>query len=395
MTKHENRRVLWIAVPALIVLAAPALCTSADITRCKRQTAGAPSNHVSLTYPYHAGKLSFPQDEGKHLQSEWPFTLIEWNAHYIHLTAEDGSTYFLFTTFVTYDPIEKILRGIFPHTISTLIDLTNGKTYHHRDMRKLKRFARGHADVETAKGDYFKWKGKDKPFQYDFHVAWHDSQVDYSADLAIKMVKPPLVVNGTGYIQLPKGHSGYYSQTRLKAAGHLTINGARKKVTGIQWIDRQWLGTSFVGNIHYSYEWWALQLDNNEEAIMFRIWDINSDAIAMTLLEINHADGKREHVDGFTLTDLPSGWHLSAPQTGWDLTIVPALKGQHTWHSCKITGTIKGKPVTGVGTAELARKVVRELLKELSQQSGRSDGWRCSRTLSRRCLALHLQGAPR
>ncbi len=370
MMRNETHRFQLAAVLGLMLLAAPNRYTSAQIAHGKGQRANTPANSASFTYPYHAGKLSFPRDEGKHLQSEWPMTLIEWNAHYVHLTAEDGSRYFLFTTFVTYDPIEKLLGGVFPHAISTLIDLTNGKTYHHRDMRRLKRFAEGHADAETAKGDYFKWKGKDKPFQYDFHVAWQDSQIDYCVDLALEMVKPPLVVNGTGYIQLPKGHSGYYSQTRLKATGHLTINGARKKVTGIQWVDRQWLGASFVDNIQYSYEWWALQLDNNEEAILFRIWDISSDAIAMTLLEINHADGKREHIDEFTLTDLPSGWHLSAPQAGWDLTIVPALKGPQTWQSCNVMGTIKGKHVAGVATAELARKIVRELLGKLSLRAG-------------------------
>ena len=374
MTRHETRRFAWSALPALMLLVAPALGPSAEPLPAEEQVVGVSPKHELLTYPYHAGKLSFPRDEGKHSQSEWPFTLIEWNAHYFHLTAEDGSKYFLFTTFVTYDPIERVLRGIFPHTISTLIDLTNRKTYHHRDMQPLKHFATGHADAETQKGDYFKWKGEGQPFQYDFHVAWQDEEVDYSTDLALKMVKPPLVLNETGYIKLPKGDSGYYSQTRLNATGHLTIDGTRKKVTGIQWVDRQWLGVSFAGSLKYSYEWWALQLDNNEEAIMFRLWDEETGAVAMTYLEINRADGKPQRVEDFTLKDLPSGWHLSAPQAGWDLTIVPAIEGQVTWQSCRITGTIKEEPVTGVGIAELARDVVRELIKELSDKLERSTG---------------------
>ncbi len=368
MTRHKRRRFLSIALPAMILLCIPALGPSAESPPSEEQTAGASPKSAPLTYPYRAGKLSFPQDEGKHSKSQWPFTLIEWNAHYFHLTAEDGSKYFLFTTFVTYDPIERILGGIFPHTISTLIDLTNGKTYQHRDMRPLKRFAAGHADAETQKGDYFRWKGEGRPFEYDFHVAWQDEEVDYSTDLALKMVKPPLVLNQTGYIKLPKGDSGYYSQTRLTATGHLTIDGTRKKVTGIQWVDRQWLGASFAGSLKYSYEWWALQLDNNEEAIMFRLWDVQTDQVAMTYLEINHADGRPQHVDQFTLTDLPSGWHLSAPQAGWDLTIVPAIEGLDTWQSCRITGTIEQEPVTGVGIAELARDVVQELIKKLSEK---------------------------
>ncbi len=97
-------------------------------------------------------------------------TVIEWYAHYAHLTAEDGSRYFLFSTFVAYDPIDHVLDGKFPHMIATLVDVNNGKTYQHVDMGRLKTFATGHADAQTEKGDYFKWKGKNKPFQYDVSV---------------------------------------------------------------------------------------------------------------------------------------------------------------------------------------------------------------------------------
>ena len=337
----------------------------ADVTATNKPEDRPPVIRKSLSYPYFTGKLRFPQDEGRHLQSEWPMTLIEWYAHYAHLTSEDGSRYFLFSAFITYAPLEQLLHGKFPHMISTFVDINKGKTYHHRDMKRLKVFARGYADVKSANGDYFTWKGKNKPFQYDFHVAWRDSHVDLSVNTELEMVKPPLAINGTGYIKLPKGDSGYYSQTRLKVTGDLTINGVTKKVSGIQWIDRQWLGMSFMGNIQYTYDWWALQLDNNEEAIMFRIWDANTDAIVMSLLEINHADGKRESVNNFTLTDLPSGWQLSAPGPGWNLTISPACKGQQTWQSCDITGTINGKLATGVGAAELARNIVKNFRKIL------------------------------
>ena len=317
-------------------------------------------------YPCKIGQVSFPADEGLHSPSEWPMTVAEWHAHYAHLTAQDGSRYLLFTTFITYDPVEPIIGGRFPHMIATLVDVTNGKTYHHRDMEHLKTFAPGHAEVETADGDYFRWKGADKPFQYDFHVAWHETNADISATTELKMIKPPLAVNGSGYIKLPKGLSGYYSQTRVETKGELAINGVTKNVAGIEWIDRQWLGMSFAANLNYYYDWWALQLNNNEEAILFRIKDFETNAVALSVLEINHADGKREHVDEFVLSDLASGWKLSAPSAGWDLKIVPACKGQKIWQSCDITGTIHGKPVTGLAAAELARSALEEFRKVMN-----------------------------
>ncbi|HID77949.1 MAG TPA: hypothetical protein EYP56_18380 [Planctomycetaceae bacterium] len=257
--------------------------------------------------------------------------------------------------------MENILQGKFPHMITALIDVAEQKTYHHHhDFAKLKRFAAGHADVESRSGDYFRWRGMEHPFQYDYHVRRDDGEIAYSVNLRLRMVKPPLVLNGTGYIALPKGISGYYSQTRLEAEGDLLINGVRKKVRGVHWVDRQWLGVSFVGNLHYSYEWWALQLDNNEEAILFRIWDATTDEIAMTHLSINHADGRQEQVSSFSLEETASGWRLSAPQVGWELKILPVFEDQKTWQTCDVRGTIAGKPVRGVAVAELAKDIVQK-----------------------------------
>jgi predicted secreted hydrolase len=351
---------------AVLGLLLPSLTRYGTAAGLKQTGGSSPVVSAPLSYPYTNGDLSFPKDEGLHSPSEWPMTLAEWHAHYAHLTADDGSRYLLFTTFVTYDAVEPMLGGKFPHTIATLVDVTKRQTYYHRDMARLKTYASGHADVQTTNGDYFTWKGKDKPFQYDFHVAWRDADADVSVTTALKMIKPPLIVNGSGYIKLPKGDSGYYSQTRVETKGELSINGVTKKVSGIQWIDRQWLGMSFAANLNYYYDWWALQLDNNEEAILFRIKDFDNDAVAMAVLEINHADGTREHVDGFFLSDLPSGWQLSAPSVGWELKIIPAIKNQGMWQDCDISGRIHGKKARGVAAAELARSALQEFRKVLN-----------------------------
>jgi len=325
--------------------------------------AGSSFTPVSFTYPYQVEQLWFPRDEGKHPLSQRPITLVEWYAVYAHLTAVDGTRYLLFTTFVTYDPVELVLGNRFPHEISTLIDVTHNTTYHHTSMAKLREFAEGHADAETFKGDYFRWKGADRPFEYDFHVAWDDAQIDCSADLHLKMIKPPLAVGG-GHVKQPQGDSGYYSQTRIEAAGELTLGGKGKRVSGVAWVDRQWLGTP-TDKKRYTYDWWALQLDNHEEAIMYRIWDQEAHAIVSTLLEISHVDGTREHVDKFTLTDTPTGWRLAAPRPDWNLTLA-CVAPRHqpaggtaggflgaTWYSCDVSGTAGGRRISGLAVAEL------------------------------------------
>lgn len=353
--------VRWTPICLVPFLMATATALADDPAKPSVFALGKPDADAAFRYPYQIGQLSFPTDEGKHPPLAWPVTLAEWYAHYIHLTADDGNRYFLFATFVAFDPLEKLLGGKFPHAITTLVDVDRAKTYHHRDMAPLKNFSSGHVDVQTTAGDRFLWKGDKRPFEYDLHLARRDAAIDYSLDLEMKMVKPVLAVNGSGYIKLVHGDSGYYSQTRLEDKGRLTINGVTKRVSGIQWIDRQWLGATCARNgSRHSYDWWALQLDNQEEAILFRIWNMKTNSVVMWWLDINRADGTREHVEKFTLTEQPSGWHLSAPAAGWELKILPACKDQGIWQSCNISGTIHGKPIRGLAAAELAKNILDE-----------------------------------
>jgi len=317
-----------------------------------------------FAYPYTAGKLTFPQDEGKHAATDWPFPLIEWQAHYLHLTGDDGSRWFLFTTFVTFDPLEPFLGGKFPHQIGTLVDLDHGTTHEYKDMDPLAVYAEGYAEARAKPGNLFVWKGEDQPFQYDLQVAWK-SDVGFALVASATMVKPPLAVNGTGFVQLPKGDSGYYSQTRLTVDGELSVNGVKRHVTGIQWVDRQWLGRSFAGQLMYSYDWWALQLDDQQEAILFRIWDTRDDTVVKWLLEVNNAAGERVPVETFEFTDNSPGWHLSAPSVGWELDLVPEVAEGGTWQPCAIRGRVNGQPASGVAIAELLKAHLPELMKSI------------------------------
>ena len=162
MTRLRNCPHPIVAVFVAVVFVGVEPCACGETGPTEPQSA-ASSGKTSLAYPYSAGKLSFPKDEGKHSLSEFPYTVTEWFAHYSHLRADDGSRYLLFSTFVTFDPIEGILGGRFPHFIAALIDVDNAKTYLHRDNIKLTRFAQGHADAATKKGDYFRWKGENAP----------------------------------------------------------------------------------------------------------------------------------------------------------------------------------------------------------------------------------------
>jgi len=342
-----------------------------------------PIQASEFKYPLREGWLTFPYCEGKHSLLQWPYTIMEWFANYGHLTADDGSKYVYFVTFISYDPLETVVGMTFPHMIICLIDEDNQEHHSYGNHCNLKRFDRQHAYIETEDGNYLRWKGWCNPFQYELHAKGYGYQFEYILDLDFDLVKRPLTPNKTGFVRQPVGVSGYYCMTRLDVNGSITFKTGpaedpeivTKRVTGMNWIDRQWLGASFAANNHYTYEWWCIKLDNNEEAILYRIWDIDNDTIATELFEINHAekDGTREEVTDYTLDDLDywtskrypfntysHGWQLYSPQCGWDLTVTPtfedqeAIAGSTFWSgSCAVTGTVNDEPVTGVAYAEL------------------------------------------
>jgi predicted secreted hydrolase len=371
------RSAIWLLGLAWIIAAG---CNSGQVGNADMTQDDSALSNWQNHYPYWDGWLLFPLSEGKHEPGLWPFTLMEWYAHYGHLTAEDGSKYTYFVTLVGYDPLEPLAGSFFPHTIFNLVDETNQRYYNYISYEKLSEFSSLNVSMATLDGKSFRWKGLDKPFEYRLIVDGaggpEGDATHFNLDIDLTMLKRPLVVNGNGFIRQPVGMSGYYSQTRLAINGTLTIGDQSKKVTGIQWIDRQWLGASFALNAigFHRYEWWCIHLDNNEEAILYKIWGANGQVDAR-LFEINHAadGGKRQHVEDFTLDNLgywqspefpyhtySSGWRLSSDESGWDLTITPVFNEQEAhnpisfWSgSCTVNGTVDGEPVTGAAFAEL------------------------------------------
>ena len=78
---------------------------------------------------------------------------------------------------------------------------------------------------------------------------------------------------------------------------------------------RQWLRASFClnggGNL---YEWWAVQLSNNEEAIIYKIWNTLIHEVVSQTLQINHADGTREKVTDYEMTNMG---YWTSPVSGY------------------------------------------------------------------------------
>ncbi len=64
----------------------------------------------------------------------------------------------------------------------------------------------------------------------------------------------------------------YFSQTRLISEGKITVEGVAYAVNGTSWMDHEF-GTSALGKDQVGWDWFSLQLDNQEEIMIFQIRD--------------------------------------------------------------------------------------------------------------------------
>ncbi len=82
-------------------------------------------------------------------------------------------------------------------------------------------------------------------------------------DLVLNIEKAPMLVNGDGKIDMPEGgESFYYSLTRLKTKGVVSIDGTPMPVTGSSWMDHQW-GNFYV--MDKGWDWFSFQMEDSTE----------------------------------------------------------------------------------------------------------------------------------
>ena len=213
----------------------------------------------------------------------------------------------------------------------------------------------------------------------------------YAIDLTATDVKGPVLQGGGQFSYGPGGSSYYYSRTRMRPSGTITVDGATTPIVdGTLWFDHQW-GNFLPTN--GGWDWFSTQLDDKSEMMIYHLRDA-SGAILQTFGEYvppcppNPRDCSSAHPapsveltqDQFSITPLgtwtspttgityPSGWRVTVRAKGdvpaMDLTYTPVIPNaeldtrQSTsviyWEGdCTITGTKAGGSITGSGYVEL------------------------------------------
>jgi predicted secreted hydrolase len=200
-----------------------------------------------------------------------------------------------------------------------------------------------------------------------------------AVDLVLDEGKTPAVngVNGISQKGAQAGNaSHYYSLTRMPTRGSVTIDGERFDVEGLSWMDHEF-GTSFLEPGQQGWDWLAMQFEEGLELMLYQLRRSDGSRDPRSSGTLIERDGRTTHLAAgdFTLTrsgptfKAPSGatypirWNVRVPGRDLTLDVTTPLENQELsttgagisyWEGAiDITGTARGKPITGRGYLEM------------------------------------------
>jgi predicted secreted hydrolase len=338
--------------------------------------------YLAVTGPCH---LTFPEDHGAH-----PGFRTEWWYYTGNLASETGSRYgFQLTFFRTQisppgadrhwpTPASKWRTQQIYLAHAAVSNLSAGR---HLAAEEV---ARGALDLAGVSRDqrsitsvHLKnWTAKIEP---GMHVLKASAE-SFSFDLQLTPKKNVVLHGDTGYSRKggsPDSASCYYSFTRLKTKGNLTINGKTFTVEGLSWMDHEFSTAPLAPGIK-GWDWFSLQLSDDTEVMIYLLRQKDGSYNAASSGTFVDRAGSSRHLirEEFKIDVLdtwkspasgglyPSRWRIRIFPLSMDLSITSNLADQEMqttastgityWEgSVSLTGSVKGAKVDGVGYVEL------------------------------------------
>jgi predicted secreted hydrolase len=243
-----------------------------------------------------------------------------------------------------------------------LTDIDGGHFYH---MERLNRAGPGLAGADMAKQEY--WNG-------NWHVRWKSLETAeqelqavcdrFTLTLDLRPEKP-LVIH--------RKESPYISFSRLAASGELRWNGQTVPLRGLAWMDHEFFNNPPGGGLG-GWDWFSIQLDNNEEVMLYR-FRTNPAASSGTYID---ASGAAHFLDSaqFSVSpghlwksphshaEYPVAWEIAIPSLGLRLSERPALEDQELFTANSVSptywegavtykGQMRDRPIQGAGYLEM------------------------------------------
>ena len=329
---------------ALVILTSQALrvprATNAAAPPIRQPVKTSADRFLSANSPW---RFRFPQDHAAHdrFASEWWYFTG-------HVKARDGRRFGYELTFfrlglrpgdTRQSNGQSAWRGneLFPAHFA-LTDET-GKTFVHYE--RFAREALGAGAASTSKLDV-RVEGwtLTGPSPFRLHAAVDGKAIDF----ALTAEKPPAVHGHDGISK--KGPcatcaSHYYSMTRLRTNGALTIAGARTAVAGISWMDHEFGSDELQAN-QVGWDWFSIQLDDRRELMLYVLRQKDGSVTPESSGSIIDARGRVTYLprSAFSTEAIatwtsphtggvyPSGWRVRVPSARVNVVLSPVLLDQ-------------------------------------------------------------------
>jgi predicted secreted hydrolase len=323
-------------------------------------------------------KLAFPADHYSH-----PDFKIEWWYYTGHLKSESGKRYGYQVTFFRFGLRDRQLEAKEKPPLFTDLYMAHFAVSDVGQKKFLfrERINRGYQGKAGAATDRYRVWNEDWKVEGDLkthRIDMNDRGTRLS--LTLTSLKPPVLHGENGLSQKGEGEgraSYYYSLTRMKTEGELTINGKTEKVLGSSWMDHEF-GSNQLREEQVGWDWFSLQLDDKSEVMLYLIRRKDGSPDPYSSGTLVKADGTTKHL---TLNDFqievldrwkspksgghyPIKWKVTIPAEGVELQIIPEFTDQEliTNRSTRVTywegavqirGTAQRKPMNGAGYVEM------------------------------------------
>lgn len=317
--------------------------------------------------------LSLPADDAAHYNAQ-----TEWWYYTGHLTADDGAEYGFELTFfkrlTSKDRAPAWLLCVPAHWVKEVGMLAHfavtdfgQRRFKATQMHNLCRKWR--AERDTYHVAVNGWSARSEQGTHHLQA----SMRGYGIDLRLTPLKPA-ALHGPGGI-LDKGVSAnyYYSYTRMRVEGAMTVAGRIKPVRGIAWMDHEF-GPMELMKSNIAWDWFSIQLDNNTELMLYIIKKDGAiiDRSGGTFVHENGI-AKRIELRDIEITPLatwkspktgavyPSRWKIVIKPLAVTLSITPLFEDQELtlspvtyWEgSVSVAGSMGRRVITGKGYVEL------------------------------------------
>ncbi|MBC8145379.1 MAG: carotenoid 1,2-hydratase [bacterium] len=321
--------------------------------------------------------VSLPADHAAH-----PDFQTEWWYYTGHLRAADGRRFgFQLTWFRNALTTEQLAESKFKAKTVYFAHFTvtdkDGKTF-----RFAERISRG-GNYDNAGADsrvLRTWIG-DWVLEGLGSMFYMSARGDSMGLSLVGTPRKPAVLHGTnGYSQKgdqPTNASMYYSLPRIAVAGVLTLDSVPIDVEGEAWMDHEF-GTSHLDSGQVGWDWFSLQLANNEEIMVYGLRDRTgayhpraSGAYILsngTRVPLAMKDYRIEVLEQWkspkSAATYPAKWRITIPSQSFEAVVTPYIPDQElrTDNTVRVTyweGAVSvaakrnGAAVQGEGYVEL------------------------------------------